>query len=104
MYVQDILGRISKVPFEIPYKISYTYTEWYVVHSEGETLRALRLKSSVFLKWSPGHQDYFSSSNKISTKKTSTRSITNVPPLPLRHLLPDVLQIMHRNTKYEQFN
>ena len=29
MYGQDILGGISKAPFEIPHKISYPYIERY---------------------------------------------------------------------------
>ena len=32
MYGQDILCGISKVPFEIPHKISYRYIEIYVFY------------------------------------------------------------------------
>ena len=34
MYGQDILYGISKVPFEIPHKISYPYIERCVVYRE----------------------------------------------------------------------
>ena len=39
MYGEDILCGISKVPFEIPHKISYTYIE------RGENLTALDLRA-----------------------------------------------------------
>ena len=55
MYGQDILCGISKVPFEIPHKISYPYIERYVFLYNTEILRALRFESSyVFLKRPPG--------------------------------------------------
>ena len=31
------------------------------------------------------------------------QSVRNMPPLPPRHLLPQVLQIIPRNLKYDQF-
>ena len=34
MYGQDILCEISKVPFEIPHKISYPYIERSVFYSQ----------------------------------------------------------------------
>ena len=34
MYGQDILCEISKVPFEIPHKMSYPYIEKFVFYSE----------------------------------------------------------------------
>ena len=37
------------------------------------------------------------------TRQNSTQSVRNMPPLPPRHLLPQVLQIMPRNPKYDQF-
>ena len=36
MYGWDILCGISKVPFEIPHKISYPYIERYVFYSQVE--------------------------------------------------------------------
>ena len=56
MYGYDILCGISKVPFEIPHKISYSYIERYDFYTTLEFLRALRFKSSyAFLKRPPGH-------------------------------------------------
>ena len=37
------------------------------------------------------------------TRQNWTQSVGNMPPLPPRHLLPHVLQIMPRNPKYDQF-
>ena len=31
------------------------------------------------------------------------QNVGNMPPLPPRHLLPHILQIMPRNPKYDQF-
>ena len=54
MYGYDILCGISKLPFEIPHKISYSYIEWYDFLYNIEILRALRFKSSyAFLKRPP---------------------------------------------------
>ena len=39
----------------------------------------------------------------LSTRQNSTQSVGNMPPLPLRHLLPHVLQIMPRKPKHDQF-
>ena len=52
MYGQDILCGISKVPFEIPHKITYPYIERYDFYTMLKFfLRALRIKSSyIFLK------------------------------------------------------
>ena len=46
MYGQDILCGISKVPFEIPRKISCTYIEICVFYSQVEILRTFRFKNS----------------------------------------------------------
>ena len=43
---QDILWGISKVPFEIPHKISYPYIEGCVVHQKAYILELLDLKVS----------------------------------------------------------
>ena len=40
---------------------------------------------------------------KIRTRQHSTQSVGNMPPPSPRHLLPQVLQIMPRNPKYDQF-
>ena len=40
---------------------------------------------------------------KLQTRQNSTQSIGNMPPLLPRHLLPHILQIMHRNPKYDRF-
>ena len=54
MYGYDILCWISKVPFEIPHKISYSYIERYVFLYNIEISRALRFKGSyAFLKRPP---------------------------------------------------
>ena len=37
------------------------------------------------------------------TRQHSTQSVRNMPPPSPRHLLPQVLQIMPRNTNYDQF-
>ena len=51
MYGWDILYGISKVPFDIPHKISYPYIEFLC---NIKILKALRLKSSnLFLKLPP---------------------------------------------------
>ena len=42
MYGQDIVCGISKVPFEIPRKISYQYIERYDFHT---TLKSLDLRA-----------------------------------------------------------
>ena len=40
---------------------------------------------------------------QTKTKQNSTQSVGNMPPLPPRHLLLQVLQIMPRKPKYDQF-
>ena len=40
---------------------------------------------------------------KKSTRQHSTQSVGNMPPPSPPHLLPQVLQIMPRNPKYDQF-
>ena len=47
MYGQDILYGISKVPFEIPHKISYPYIEICVFTGENLSLRALGFEELV---------------------------------------------------------
>ena len=39
----------------------------------------------------------------IKTRQHSTQSVGNMPPPSPPHLLPQVLQIMPRNPKYDQF-
>ena len=46
---------------------------------------------------------YITSLSSCLTRQNSMQSVGNMPPLPLCHLLPHVLQIMPRNPKYDQF-
>ena len=52
-------------------------------------------------KHSWNHSD--SSAITRETRQHSTQSVGNMPPPSPRHLLPQVLQIMPRNPKYDQF-
>ena len=45
MYGQDILCGISKVPFEIPHKISYPYIERYDFYTTCKFLELLDLRA-----------------------------------------------------------
>ena len=45
MYVWDILGGISKVPFEIPHKISHTYNERCAFYSDVTILELFDLRA-----------------------------------------------------------
>ena len=45
MYVQDISSGISKVPFEIPHKMSYPYIERSAFNSQMKILELLDLRA-----------------------------------------------------------
>ena len=59
--------------------------------------------SCLLMPWllvSPGHQQPWC---WPWTRQHSTQSVGNMPPPSPPHLLPQVLQIMPRNPKYDQF-
>ena len=79
MYGWDILCGTSKVPFEIPHKISNPYTERWGFRVEN--IRALRFNSPyVFLNPTPGQDDAWCRFD-VSRARTSlaTGIGTNVP-------------------------
>ena len=67
-----------------------------VVHLGGQCICALWRQGTGW--WSCGLH------NMEETRQNSTQSVGNMPPLPPRHLLPHVLQIIPRNPKYTGFS
>ena len=54
MYGQDILCRISKVPFEIPHKISYPYIERCTFYTQFQFQELLDLRAHMCFLNAPG--------------------------------------------------
>ena len=82
MYGYKILCGISKVPFEIPHKISYPYTEKCAV----ENLRALRFKSSYAFLKPPRIQNSLLKPLNLHSPQRIGSKVHSDPGTFLRHL------------------